>query len=128
MDANTETVVPAREASRILEAIARLGIFVERQPMLLDYLRAHPQVSGAIENVASVLIQRFGGRAEISLEFFKSRDTDDEHALFVLRQSAYDKELMRNIRDLLKESDDLFGFSSGWIGVTSDFAPPKHGV
>jgi hypothetical protein len=122
---NSTIELPAAET---LRAIAKVGVGVSSSNSICKYLERHDEVHQALEPVAAALRRTFGEGVTISLEFFSSKDGNDEYPVFMVRPAVYRKDLMARIREFLEENDRLFQFSLGWLGVTTDFGAAKHGV
>jgi hypothetical protein len=118
------SLTEARTNSRVLEVLADIkafGISLRHEDAVANYLAKNEEVLEAIHPVAHALWNRFSNQCVITLEFFASHSSPDRYPVFFLRQAAYEKTFMLEVRRLLDEVEHLFSFKSGWLAVTTDF-------
>ncbi len=109
-------------------ALARLSqrkVVVDRPAEVARYLSKRPRLVETVQKVSLAATDRFGERAQISLEL--QPDPEYRHDLLTLfvRQSPYDDDLLTKLDEIAEDQDPD---SAEWVEefqLTTDFQPPR---
>ncbi|MGI8554307.1 MAG: hypothetical protein ACR2PL_26510 [Dehalococcoidia bacterium] len=101
------------------------GVAIPAPTEILEYLQQHGDIVQPLLVTAEKFTQHFAGRAQLSLELHKSRESHDEYLVLYVRQQEYDKRIMQEIFHLRDELDGEITSVSGWLVATTDFRQPR---
>jgi hypothetical protein len=113
------------EVEAVIRRIREAGVLTPSPIEIRKYLSENINTTKLVETLCFAAIERFGARAQVSLELFQSREYDDEYLTINIRQERYEPELMREIEEVNSVFDDELSSVSGWVQITTDFHPPR---
>ena len=125
MNSARNEIVSGMDPIDAINAATDSGVLVRDGRELSEYISKYPQVGRAVIEVIPPLARAFSADSQVSLEFFRSQSEADSYPVFFIRQSNYQPDIMARIGDFLGRHEEHFSFSSGWLGVTTDFRPPR---
>lgn len=100
------------------------GIAIAGFNRVRDYLLTHSDMVSLISSVSSSVLHAFNGNASFSFELYVDPEIDDEYLTLYIRQKSYDDSLMQTIDKLTARYQQAIAMVSGWLLITTDFAPP----
>jgi hypothetical protein len=100
------------------------GVKVPDSPEVREYLLRYPDVTDAITIVCDLASERLGVGAQLSLEVYHDPEIEDQYLTVYVPQESYDERIMGLIEGLCQVCEQKLAGSSGWLLVTTDFAPP----
>jgi hypothetical protein len=89
------------------------------------YLEQYPELSELLNQASKSSRQTFGPQAQLSLEVYHDIETNDEYLTLYVRQSKYDPEIMKKIKQLRRKYRGLAKETKGRFLLTTDFRPPR---
>ncbi|SRR5712692_8949214 len=107
-----------------LRQIASDGILVRDPLPVRDYLVAHPDVIDATVTICERAKFDFGGDTQVSLEVYSDPEIDDKHLVLYVRQFEYRPGLLDSLEKFTLRVSPFLTRTSGWLLVTTDYAPP----
>lgn len=117
-----------RHVEGTLDGLERRGILIPDRRSVAAYLGEHNDLLPSIEQTAALASAQLGARSELSLEVVHDREVAEHHLVLVVRQAAYDPDLMASIRAVMDATWLLPPDTTGWFHVSTDFGPPRRGV
>lgn len=124
----TFTGAGTSETSEIEEMFSSLslrGIRIPDVAEVRDYLLRYPDMTDVVALVCDLASEHFGAGTQLSLELYHDPEIDDEYLTLYVRQERYEQHVMRTIEDLWTACGPYLAQTSGWLLVTTDFAPPN---
>lgn len=117
---------PTHQVESALTCLRQLGVVLDNQPALRDYLIEHLDMIAVTLRAAHLALARFRSSATFHLRSHQSPESeDDEYLVLLIRQSIYDDDILDQIQAVWAGYDDLLATASGWLLVTTDFRPPQ---
>ena len=117
-----ETAAPAfPSVDALLREVRTTGIRIPYPPEVSDFLTRYPELNALTRKVSEQAAAEFDGKAELSLELYEDRETDDATLTLYVRQSAYDEQAWEAIERLRESYEDELADSLGFLQVTLDF-------
>lgn len=99
-------------------------VVVPRPDAVAEYLRAHPDVTAIVGEMAAAVVQELRGeRSEIVLEVANDDYVDETYLVFNVRLPTYDERFVERLDSVVEPFDDRFAVTDGWVLVTTDFVP-----
>jgi len=96
-------------------------VVVPRPDEVDDFVRAHPELSDRLREMAAALLEEFrGDRSEIELVVYQDPEIDDRQLTFYVRLAEYDDSLLPRLHTVIEQVERRFPSSSDWILVTTD--------
>ncbi|HUW57877.1 MAG TPA: hypothetical protein VMZ92_14650 [Planctomycetota bacterium] len=128
----TSTIAPplpgptglASEIEAILWLIRPI-VRIPRPADVRQYLLRYPDLTSLLPRMSNRTWQVFRERAQLSLEVYRDPEIEDEYLALYVRQESYGPDIMDMIRAVLGAFHKDLAEKSGWILVTTDFAPPR---
>lgn len=114
-----------RSVATLLARLPPGGLVVEGPEEVGHYLERHPDLFEMVERVTQAAAQRFGGRAQLSLELHRDPEIQDKLLALHVRQAAYDDDLLAVLDRIAEEQGVDPAAASGWFQLTTDFQPPR---
>lgn len=108
-----------------LTALQRDGILVPRPAEVREYLLRYPDMAHPVVVACKASVERFRANAQLSLELYRDPEIDDQYLALYVRQEAYEDGILDKIRDTRDGYRALFGGSSGYFLLTTDFDAPR---
>jgi hypothetical protein len=108
-----------------LKAVCERGVKVPQPDKARTYLFRYPELSKSLDCATKLALQAFGPQIQLSLEVYRDPETSDEYLTLYLRQSKYDPEIMKKIKQIRRTSRSLIKEYGGRFLLTTDFHPPR---
>ena len=89
------------------------------------YLASHPDLAPLLEDICTRLRNEFGPRIELSLEFYKDPEQQDQYPILYLRQQQYEAGILNQIESAINPLMPQLEDASGHLLVTTDFRRPR---
>ena len=105
----------------------RLGILVPKLSQVEDYLTEYPGLKAHLPKLLVAASQELGKNAELALEMFYEKDSDDHFLILRVRQNTYPPLFMERIREFSDRHCQFLKTTKGWLQVTTDFQKPSGG-
>ena len=104
--------------------ICQRDIKIPQIEAVSTYLKQYPELSELLNKTLKASRQTFGPKAQLSLEVYHDIETNDEYLTLYVRQTKYDSEIMKKIKQLRKKYRGLAKETKGRLLLTTDFRPP----
>jgi len=114
-----------RSVAALLSQLSAGDLVIDGPEEVARYLERYPDLVATVERVTRAAAQRFGDRAQLSLELYRDPEIQDEHLTLYVRQAAYDDDLLTILDQIAEEQRIDPSASSGWLQVTTDFQPTR---
>ena len=88
---------------------------------LEQYLANHPDLVPVLEDVCARLRDAFGSDAELSFEFYKDPEQQDQYPVLYVRQTPYEASILNRIETVVTPFMPQLEDASGHFLVTTDF-------
>lgn len=108
-----------------LDEIARAGVLVREPHQILPYLAAHPDTSSLLASLCGTAREKLPNDAQLSLEFYRDRESDDAYPTLYVRQEEYSPDILDRLDAISAEFETRLADSSGWALLTTDFHSPR---
>ncbi len=105
----------------LLREVRATGVRVPNPAAVRDYLTRYPELNLLTRKVSEQTAAEFDGQAELSLELYEDRETDDTTLTLYIRQPDYDAQAWAAIERLRESYEDELADSLGFLHVTLDF-------
>lgn len=105
----------------LLERLRLSGIHLPHPAEVRDYLMRHPELQAVTRKVSDLATAAFAEQAELSLERYEDRESDDTTLTLYVRQTPYDERVWETIERLRESYEGEIAGSQGWLQVTVDF-------
>jgi len=109
----------------VLSLLVSKGTLIPVLATVRDYLTNYPDMIDLLIPVCKIAKERFGMRAQLSLEVYRDPEIDDEYLTIYVRQDEYDENIVEIIESMSDEYEHMFADRFGWLLVTTDFGPPR---
>jgi hypothetical protein len=106
------------------ETISQMGINIPQPRSVQIYLLHHPDLFGLLTYASKISRHDFGAQTQLSLEIYRDIETNDEYLTLYVRQSKYDPEIMKKIKQIRRKYRDLAKGTKGRFLLTTDFRSP----
>lgn len=116
-------ITPSVEES--LNILRSLNVAIPQPALVRDYLIRHLDMTGLLVPICDAARQRFGARAQLSLEVYRDPEIEDEYFTLYVRQKKYDEDMLRQIKEIRKYYAEILAGKTGWFLLTTDFQPPR---
>jgi len=117
----------AGEVAKSVTALAtKTGIHVPRPQEVETYLQAFPDLCPHVAKVLPLAKAELGHSAELTLDVFYDRDSDDRYLNLLVRQEHYSPRLMTRIKDFRAKKCEFLTSTEGWFHITTDFQKPHN--
>ena len=113
------------QITRLMSGIMNSGIFISNNWELISYLRQHPDMINAVNNIYESAKDTFGKEHELSLEVYHDPEEEDDHLVLYVRRAAYGDGFMDGIRTFRRQFHASLKRLSGRIHITTDYQSPK---
>jgi hypothetical protein len=104
--------------------ICQRDIKIPQIKAVSTYLKQYPELSELLNKTSKASRQTFGSRAQLSLEVYHDIETNDEYLTLYVRQSKYDPEIMKKIKQIRRKYRSLAKETKGRFLLTTDFRSP----
>jgi hypothetical protein len=121
-DEGTSSLTCAIES--MLASVESAGVRIPMRDEVYFYLIRHHDLTDLVPVVVGAAWDRFGDRAQLSLEVYRDPEIEDEYLTLYVRQQRYDPEIMDRIKEAWLDYQDKLVGKSGWLLLTTDFCPP----
>lgn len=101
-----------------------LGFRFPNPGEVIDYLQKHRGLYDATLLACILTEEKFGSRAQISLELYKDPEIDDQYLTVYVRQNEYETDIIKEIDAICEEYAPAMTDEQGYLLVTTDFHPP----
>ncbi len=98
-------------------------------PKLLDvrnYLIHYPDMIDLLCFVCEVVSEHFVLDTELSLEVYHDPEIEDEYLTLYVRKQRYDKNIMKEIKEIRSMYENILIDKTGWLLLTTDFQSPRE--
>ncbi|MDP2897306.1 MAG: hypothetical protein Q8Q12_12260 [bacterium] len=112
------------EIEEMFSSLSSRGIRIPDVVEVRDYLLRYPEMTDVVALVCDLASEHFGAGTQLSLEVYHDPEMDDEYLTLHVRQQRYEQHIMKKIEDLWKACGPYLADTSGWLLLTTDFAPP----
>ncbi len=85
----------------------------------------YPDIIDFLLSVSDRVRKRFVSPDQLSLELYNDPEIDDKYLTLYVRQEHYGDSIMDVIDSISAEYEEELPGTSGWMIVTTDFAPPR---
>jgi len=119
---NTINTVTIENSLRYLQSY--LGFKFPNPEEVIDYLQKHRNIYDITLYACTLTEEKFGTRAQISLELYKDPEIDDQYLTIYVRQVEYEPDILEKIETICKEYAPSMDGEHGYVLVTTDFQPP----
>lgn len=116
-----------RSPSRLLAGLAPYQVAVPQLRQVKEYLARHTELGALLPELSEQARKEFGRDAELSLEFYKDPEIDDQYLTLYVRQARYDTAIMARIDRVSRPFAEKLEQASGYLLVTTDFRQPGGG-
>lgn len=113
------------EIEAALSWLGSEGIVIPQPATVRDYLLRYPDITDLLLSVCEATRRRFDAQTQLSLEVYRDPEIEDEYVTLYVRQQKYDESVMRQIKEIRKEYEEMLVGKSGWFLLTTDFRPPR---
>ena len=108
-----------------LEAINQMGINIPQLEAVRTYLHQHPDLFRLLAYVSKISRDDFEPpQAQLSLEVYRDIETNEEYLTLYVRQSKYDPNIMKKIKQIRRKYRELTKDIKGRFLLTTDFQSP----
>ncbi|HZO28925.1 MAG TPA: hypothetical protein VFH48_23375 [Chloroflexota bacterium] len=92
--------------------------------IIVEYLRAHPDLVPLVGEMATALVDEFRGEhSQIELVLYQDPEIDDRQLTFYVRLPLYNATLIPRLHAVSERVDSLFPPTPDWVLVTTDYRP-----
>lgn len=120
-----KSVVIPSSVEETLNLLRSLNVVIPQPALVRDYLFCHPDMTRLLVPICDAARQRFGARAQLSLEVYRDPEIEDEYFTLYVRQKKYDEDVLRQIKEIRKYYAEILAGKTGWFLLTTDFQPPR---
>jgi len=113
------------EIEEILKWLQSNSIVVLETTEVCEYLIEYPDIIDFLLSVSDRVRKRFVSPDQLSLELYNDPEIDDKYLTLYVRQEHYGDSIMDVIDSISAEYEEELSGTSGWMIVTTDFAPPR---
>lgn len=117
----TETIPVATDA--LLDRLQNDGVAITERASVRNYLCRYPDVAPPLLDASDATHRRFP-QARLSVAVYNDAETEDTYLTLYARQEQYDEDIMHALNDIAAAYDEKLSRTSGWLLITTDFAPP----
>lgn len=108
-----------------IESIHGRDIEIPQIETVRAYLDQYPELSELLNSTSRESRQTFGPQAQLSLEIYHDIETNDEYLTLYVRQSRYDPDTMKRIKQIRRKYRGLAKSTNGRFLLTTDFRSPR---
>lgn len=108
-----------------IQTCAAMGVGITDTNEIKDYLAAHRDLIQIIVYACCLASDKFGNRAQLSLEMFSDFNSEDKHPTLYVRQKKYEDNIYQEIKQIRNEYSHYLMTISGDFHLTTDFMPPR---
>jgi hypothetical protein len=101
-----------------------LGFRFTNPEGVIDYLQKHRSLYDITLYACILTEEKFGSRAQISLEVYQDPEIDDQYLTIYVRQNEYEPDIIEKIDTICEEYAPALAGELGYLLVTTDFHPP----
>lgn len=116
VDAHTEGV---------LDQLLVGGVLIPNVGAVRGYMRQYPDIAAPLPRVYAATRNYVGPDAQLSLDVYRDPEVDDSYLTLYARQQQYDEHIVDGLETVAAAFDGEFSKTSGWLLITTDFAPPQ---
>jgi hypothetical protein len=120
---NDSTLAPALSGG-LLHRLTPFNTLLRDRIELEDYLATHSDLAPLLEGICARLRDVFGLDAELSLEFYKDPEQQDQYPIVYVRQQKYEAGVLKRIESVMSPFMAQLEDASGHLLVTTDFRRP----
>jgi hypothetical protein len=110
----------------LLQRLAPYDVLCANRDELEAWLADHADLTPLLERVCARLREEFGQHAELSLEFYKDPEQQDQYPVLYVRQRKYEAGILKRIESVVNPFLPQFEAASGDLLITTDFRPARR--
>ena len=117
----------AIEASRVgllLSEVTAKHVLIPEPSLVSAYLTKDTDLSEVLMIACDAVTAKFTDDTQFSLEVYRDPEIVDEYLALYVRQSVYADDILCRLREVYAAYASRLTDGSGWLQVTTDFAPP----
>lgn len=114
------------ETESLLSSLESSQIRIQDRNGIRDYLSRYSGIRDLLPSVCESALRHVPNNSQLSLEVYRDPEIDDEYLTLYIRQRDYDKRIMDIIEEISADYVGQLADVSGWLLVTTDFAPPRQ--
>lgn len=114
------------EIEETLNQISDISIIIPNASDVRTYLIHYPDIIDFLPSVCEKTRERFGTDAQLSLEVYHDPEIEDEYLTLYVRKQRYDKNIMKEIKEIRSMYENMLIDKIGWLLLTTDFQAPRE--
>lgn len=122
MNAN-EVLAP--QVAAALDEVKCAGVLIPCPEEIADYLLRYPDTASWLVGLARAAREQLPQDAQLSLELYRERESDDTSLTLYVRQIHYASDLLNLTHAIMAQFDHEIETCSGLVLLTTDFRPPR---
>jgi hypothetical protein len=105
-----------------LEELRNVGISIQRQEEIYNYLLLYPDMIRETVEIAKIALKSLPD-VKLFLEVYNDPESEDSHLVLYARFRVYSKFTIEKIKSVRKEYRNRIVDKNGWLLLTTDFKP-----
>ncbi len=127
MEENTtlSMILPLEQA---LKDLTEQGVRIPNPTEVREYLLRFPNMINLLtplsQRLQETIITKEERDVELTLEVYQDPEIEDRHLILYVRSTSYPDDFIERIESVVMEFSSEMAEETGWLLVTTDFAPP----
>jgi hypothetical protein len=109
----------------LLHRLTPFNVVLADRTEVEEYIAGHPDLAPLLEGICVRLRDAFGHRTELSLEFYKDPEQQDQYPILYVRQPTYEAGILNQIESVVEPFMPQLEDASGHLLITTDFRRPR---